>query len=362
MKIAILGTRGIPNYYGGFEQFAQYLSEGLVGLGHEVSVYNSHNHPYQEDTWNGVDIIHCFDPEDKLGTAGQFVYDLNCILDSRKRNFDVILQLGYTSSSVWNWLFSKSAVIVTNMDGLEWKRSKYSKPVQTFLKIAEKLAVQFSDFLIADSEGIKGYLVSKYKKESVYIPYGADLFAEKQAKVLSEYGLLPYQYDMLIARLEPENSIEEILDGFVASDVKRQFLVIGNTNTKFGKYISSKITDKRVLFVGYVNGIEKLDSLRHFSNLYFHGHTVGGTNPSLLEAMASSALICANDNIFNKAILGEDAFYFSNVSDVSVLLQNSLKTEEHIFVSNNLQKIKNRYSWKSIIFEYEQFFKTCLNK
>ena len=362
MKIAILGTRGIPNYYGGFEQFAQYLSEGLVDLGHEISVYNSHNHPYQKDTWNGVDIIHCVDPEETLGTAGQFIYDLNCILDSRNRNFDVILQLGYTSSSVWNWLFSRSAVIVTNMDGLEWKRGKYSRPVQTFLKIAEKLAVQFSDFLIADSEGIKEYLASNYKKESVYIPYGADLFEEEKDGVLSEYGLLPYQYDMLIARLEPENSIEEILDGFVASDVKRQFLVIGNTNTKFGKHISSKITDKRVLFVGYVNGIEKLDSLRHFSNLYFHGHTVGGTNPSLLEAMASGALICANDNIFNKAILGEDAFYFSKASDVAVLLQNSLKTEEHIFVSNNLQKIKNRYSWKIIISEYEQFFQTCLNK
>jgi hypothetical protein len=102
LKIAILGTRGIPNNYGGFEQFAEYLSEGLTEKGHEIYVYSPHNHNYQEKEWRGVKIIHCFDPEYKVGTAGQFIYDLNCILDSRKRGFDIILQLGYTSSSVWS--------------------------------------------------------------------------------------------------------------------------------------------------------------------------------------------------------------------------------------------------------------------
>ena len=95
------------NFYGGFEQFAQYLSEGLVKAGHTVFVYNSHLHPYQEKSWNGVNLVHCYDPEEKIGPSGQFIYDLNCILDSRKRDFDIILQLGYTSSSVWNWLFPK---------------------------------------------------------------------------------------------------------------------------------------------------------------------------------------------------------------------------------------------------------------
>ena len=107
MKIAILGTRGIPNYYGGFEQFAQNLSKYLVIKGHDVYVYNSHNHPYQENLWNGVKILHCKDPEYILGTFGQFIYDFNCILDSRKRNYDIILQLGYTSSSIWNWSISR---------------------------------------------------------------------------------------------------------------------------------------------------------------------------------------------------------------------------------------------------------------
>ena len=134
MKIAILGSRGIPNYYGGFEQFTEYLAQGLVLRGHDISVYSSANHPYQESEWNGVKIVHERDPEHKLGTLGQFIYDLNCILHSRKQNFDIILQLGYTSNGIWGWLLSSDHIITTNMDGLEWKRTKYSKPVQQFLK------------------------------------------------------------------------------------------------------------------------------------------------------------------------------------------------------------------------------------
>ena len=176
MKVAILGTRGIPNYHGGFEQFAEYFSVFLARNGYEVYVYNSHNHPFKENKFKGVNIIHCNDPEDKIGTVGQFLYDLNCILDSRKRNFDIILQLGYTSNSIWHWLLPKKSLIVTNMDGLEWKRSKYSKPVQKFLKYAEKLAVKSSDYLISDSIGIQDYLKEKYKVNSEYIAYGAEVF------------------------------------------------------------------------------------------------------------------------------------------------------------------------------------------
>ena len=162
MKVAILGTRGIPNFYGGFEQFTEYLSEAFVKKGHDIYVYNSHNHPYQKNEWKGVRLIHCKDPESKIRTIGQFIYHLNCILDSRKRNFNIILQLGYTSSSIWNWLFPKDSLIITNMDGLEWKRSKYSTLVQIFLRFAERLAVKYSNYLISDSIGIQSYLKNKY--------------------------------------------------------------------------------------------------------------------------------------------------------------------------------------------------------
>jgi len=172
MKIAILGTRGVPNYYGGFEQFAEFFSVYLVEQGHEVYVYNSHNHPYQEKTFHGVNIIHQKDPEHKMGTFGQFIYDYNCILDSKKRDFDIILQLGYTSNSIWFFLLPKKPIIITNMDGLEWKRTKYSRPVKQFLKFAERLAAVNSDYLISDSLGIKKYLAEKYAGHMVINIYG----------------------------------------------------------------------------------------------------------------------------------------------------------------------------------------------
>src|SRR5688572_18301185 len=175
MKIGILGTRGIPNAYGGFEQFAQHLAKGLVEKGHKVSVYNSSNHPYKESTWSGVHIIHCNDPENKIGAAGQFIYDYNCLHDARKREFDVLLQLGYTSSSIWYRFWPKRTTNIVNMDGLEWRRAKYNKLTQKFLRWAESLAANHADTLIADSIGIKDYIIKKYQKEIVYIPYGADI-------------------------------------------------------------------------------------------------------------------------------------------------------------------------------------------
>lgn len=362
MKIAIIGTRGIPNSYGGFEQFAEYLSLGLVGNGHEVSVYNSHDHFYKQSEWNGVKIIHKFDPEYKIGTAGQFIYDFNCILDSRKRNFDLILQLGYTSSSVWSFLFPGTSVLVTNMDGLEWKRTKYSKKVQRFLKYAEKLAVKKSDHLIADSVGIQKYLKEKYKVASQYIPYGASVFKQPDAEVLEKYDLKAYQYDILIARLEPENSIEVILDGYCKASGHRKFAVIGKCTTKYGKYLTGKFSaNPNIVFLGSIYDIREVNNLRYFSNLYFHGHTVGGTNPSLLEAMASNSLIVANRNEFNSAILGEDAYYFENSQEVSTVISTVIKNEkEGGKLESNTKKIENLYSWEKIISDYAGFFSQVL--
>lgn len=358
MKIGILGTRGIPNYYGGFEQFAEYLSVGLVKRGHDVSVYNGHTHPYQESIWNGVKIIHCNDPEEKLGTAGQFIYDLNCIRDCKKRNFDIILQLGYTSSSVWGKLLPRDkSIVTTNMDGLEWKRTKYSKPVRWFLRYAEKLGVQTSDYLIADSVGIQEYLKEKYQKDSIFIPYGANVFEQPNQDVLKEYGLEIHQYNMLIARLEPENSIEQILDGVMIVDNSTPFLVIGKYNTKYGAYLRNKYENHgNIRFLGGIYDINKLNNLRYFSNIYFHGHTVGGTNPSLLEAMSSKSLICAQSNVFNRSILAGDAFYFENSNDVAWILINENKQKNYDMTERNIKKIETTYSWDNIVDQYLDHF------
>lgn len=357
MNIAILGTRGIPNNYGGFEQFAEYLALGLVNKGHDVTVYNSHTHPYKETDWNGVNIRHIYDPENRIGTAGQFIYDFLSILDTRKKDFDIILQLGYTSSSLFFDFHPEKSIIVTNMDGLEWKRTKFSKKVQKFLQLAESLAVRKSDFLVSDSVGIANYLKQKYDTESIYIPYGSHLFHNEDVNVLKRYQVEPYGYNMLIARLEPENSIEIILDGVVQANNNVPFLVVGKHESKYGEYLKHKYRNYDIIrFTGGIYDIDVLNNLRHFSNLYFHGHTVGGTNPSLLEAMASSALICAHNNEFNSGVLGGDALYFSTIDDVVNVLKGGTYVDRSDKVKNNRSKIAELYTWEKIVDQYNKLF------
>ena len=364
MKLAIIGTRGIPNCYGGFEQFAEYLAQFMVKAGNYVTVYNSHNHPYKQAKWNGVNIIHQRDPEYRFGTLGQFIYDLNCIRDCRKQSFDLILQLGYTSSSIWGRFLPKEATIVTNMDGMEWKRSKYNKYVQEFLKYAEKLAVKYSDFLIADSIGIQTYLIEKYGIDLEYIPYGADAVADPNPGMLEMFDLELWSYNMLVARLEPENSIEVILNAVKEENDGTRFLVIGNHNTQYGRYLKKKfLSVPAIKFLGAIYDKNILDNLRYYSRNYFHGHTVGGTNPSLLEAMASEALICAHDNIYNRSILLENANYFNSEGDIIATLKSEDKFDptNQRKILNNLHKIKTIYSWENINRRYEEFLESCLN-
>ncbi len=359
MNIAIVGTRGIPNQYGGFEQFADILSQALVAKGHQITVYCSANHPYKEQELNGVKLIHKYDPENKIGTVGQFIYDLLCITDAKKRDFDIIYLLGYTSSSIWQRIiYGGKAIVVTNMDGLEWKRNKYSSPVKTFLKYAEKLAVKNSKHLVADSLGIQDYLKTKYKVESTYIPYGSYLFDTPSESELLNFDLKPFGYDILIARFEPENNIELILRAFSMSKTNRQLVLLGDhSRTVFGKEMFKKYgSDKKIRFLGAIYDQTVLNNLRYYSNLYFHGHSVGGTNPSLLEAMGSSALIAYHNNEFNEAIVGSDGFKFSDSATLMHVINNIGKNKYPECIKNNLQKISTIYSWENICNRYEEYF------
>jgi glycosyltransferase involved in cell wall biosynthesis len=354
LKIGILGTRGIPNHYGGFEQFAEHLSSGLLQRGHHVSVYNSSLHPYREKDWNGVKIIHCRDWEHKIGTAGQFFYDLNCINDARKRNFDILLHLGYTSDSIWHWRWPKKTVNIVNMDGLEWQRSKYNKPTQRFLKWAESLAAKNAHTMIADSSSIQDHLLATYGKTPVYIPYGAEPFEQPDPSVPGKYQLLPNRYFLMIARMEPENNIEMIIRGHLASKQTHPLFIIGNITNKFGKYITTKYNEPKIKFSDAIYDQFELDNLRYYSSLYFHGHSVGGTNPSLLEAMACGCRIAAHDNRFNRAVLHEEADYFPGVDEVTTIID----THKSAFATDlwkklNMEKILTIYNREKIVDAYE---------
>jgi glycosyltransferase involved in cell wall biosynthesis len=311
----------------------------------------------------GVNIIHCEDWENRLGTAGQFVYDLNCINDARKREFDVLLHLGYTSDSLWHRRWPNAAINIINMDGLEWKRSKYTKLSRWFLQKAEAWAARHADHLVADSVEIRNYVLEKYNQPSTFIPYGAEVFNNANESCLTPIKLQPWQYYLTVSRLEPENNIQTLIDGYLIAQPKDPLVIVGNVTTRLGKRLKNKYDAQRINFVGGIYDKSVLNNLRYFSKIYFHGHSVGGTNPSLLEAMACGCRIASHDNIFNRAVLENDADYFSNAKIVSDIL-NEMPDNRIIDQRRqaNFEKIRSVYNWNKIIHQYEQLMFELLQK
>ncbi len=365
MKIAILGTKGVPNNYGGFEQFAEYLSVRLAAKGHDVTVYNPSFHPYSSTEFRGVKIQKIFNPEKWMGGAANFIYDHLCLRHALQGGFDIIYEAGYHSMALSYKVCGVRAlrrpVILTNMDGIEWKRSKWSGPVRGLIRKLEKIAVRESPYLVSDNPGIRDYYLKEFKRDSFFIPYGADPVYTFDPGYLSKYGLVPGEYLMLIARMEPENNIEMILKGHVASGNKMPFLVIGGYTNQFGKLMHEKFSSS-VKFLGGIYDKRELDALRHYSKAYLHGHSVGGTNPSLLEAMANKCLIMAHGNDFNRGVLGEDAVYFSTQEDLTEKFMDidALTSRYEATKDRNFLKIENEYSWDSVVTKHIEIFNSLL--
>lgn len=374
MKIAFVSVRGIPNNYGGFEQFAEYISVGLAKRGHDVTVYSPSYHPYKENEYKGVHIKHIYSPEPWMGgSVGSFFYDFACLRDALKRgHFDIIYEAGYTSiipAYIWfNVKKIKSPIFTTNMDGLEFKRSKFNKWVQKFIHWEEKEAVKHSHYLIADNMGIHDYYKEVYGKESKFLAYGANIYDDYDEKHLESLGLHPKDYYLLIARLEPENNICMAIEGYKHSGEygRKPLVIVGKTTTKHAKELLAEYgDDPSIRFVGGIYDFTKLNSIRHFSYAYFHGHSVGGTNPSLLEAMAAGCFILAHDNIFNRAVLRENATYYGSAEEVSDLLDHIEENEvvhRQQFVDGNLEVIRKEYSWNHLVDQHEAYFKWLLEQ
>jgi glycosyltransferase involved in cell wall biosynthesis len=240
------------------------------------------------------------------------------------------------------------------MDGLEWKRSKYTRFTQRFLKWGESLAARNAHTMVADSPDMQDYLLNTYGKKPIYIPYGADIFSRPEVSILKKYDLQPYQYFLMISRMEPENNIEMIIKGYLASNHSHPILIIGNITNKFGRYITATYKNPAIKFSDAIYDQAELDNLRYYCSLYFHGHSVGGTNPSLLEAMACGCRIAAHANQFNKAVLQNETDYFPSENDVTRII-NAPKDLATInqWKKINIEKIRTIYNWEKIIDEYE---------
>jgi glycosyltransferase involved in cell wall biosynthesis len=367
MRIALLGTKGIPNNYGGFEQFAEYLSVRLAARGHEVTVYNPSFHPYTAGEFKGVRIRKIFSPEKWIGGAANFIYDHLCLSDALKQGYDIIYEAGYHSVAASYWLLNirgrTRPVVFTNMDGIEWKRSKWSSPVRFLIKKLEAIAVRHSPHLISDNPGIRQYYLETFGRDSYFVPYGADPVVNFDGDKLNRYELKAGNYFMLIARMEPENNIDMILQSYVASGVSAPFVVIGSYQNRYGRSMFNKYSS-RVRFLGGVYDKNELDSLRHYAKAYFHGHSVGGTNPSLLEAMSCRSFILAHDNSFNRGVLDENAIYFTGVANLTSLLlslDEMLFEKVEQFRDANYRRITDYYDWEIVTSLHEDLFRSRLN-
>lgn len=369
LKIAILGTKGIPNRYGGFEQFAEYLSAGLARRGHELTVYAPHYHPFQGKEIKKVKIRHFYCPERYLGGAAHYIYDHLCLKDAIRSGFDIIYEAGYGSCAFALRYFKKRMkmpVVITNMDGMEWKRKKFNPIVQYVTKQAEKIAVKYSDFLVADNLGIKRYFEEQYGVAPEFLPYGAETIGYFDPTVLENYSLKPKDYLLIIARLEPENNLETMIKGFMDSNSTSPLVIIGGLATKHAKKLLALANQNpKVIFLGGIYDTDAVNNLRHFSKAYLHGHSVGGTNPSLLEAMACESFIIAHDNEFNRSVLEDNALFFSNESNIKNILNglnDNIRRNADIFKVKNLELIRTRYDWDYIIDCHDKFFKSVLRQ
>ena len=205
------------------------------------------------------------------------------------------------------------------------------------------------------------YKRQEYSCESTFIAYGALDIESPNNACLANYGISDSPYFLSIARMVPENNLDLILSSYVQSESKIPYYIVGNYKTKYGEFLHEKYADKNIHFLGGVYNKKNLDNLRYFSKLYFHGHSVGGTNPSLLEAMAAKTLIVANDNEFNRSVLEENAFYFSSEHELIPLFNKNLDSYKIKFVNNNLKKINDEYRWSNTVDKYETLFEEILN-
>lgn len=349
MKIAIVGTRGIPNRYGGFEQFAQHLSLQLVELGHEVVVYTPKNRKDIGKEWNGIKIKKIFCP-DFMGGFGQIFYDYFSLKDAIKSNYDVILVCGYVSSYPALYRFKKhSNRMLVHMDGLEWKRTKWNFLVKYAIKQIERKVSAMMPHMVTDHDFIHEYYKKNYQRETYNIPYGCvidnsvcDLKPEKD-------------FFLSIARNEKENNLALICNAFLEANVDEDLIIFTNKPLKvYHQKIKVWVNEYRD---------EVLNRYRKQAKAYIHAYTVGGTNPSLIEAMAYSKIILATDNEFHKQILETDAFYFNHISELKNLIQSVSKNERNdIHLNNNRKKVEQFYQWNDIAKRYEDVFKKMLNE
>lgn len=386
-SVYIIGSKGIPANYGGFETFVEKLTENQKDKNIKYYVAcmreNSAKSNITDDIFehNGATCFNIDVPN--IGPARAIAYDiaaLNRSIEIAKENSDVnpifyvlACRIGPFINHFKRQIHALGGQLFVNPDGHEWMRQKWSAPVRRYWKVSESLMVKHADLLVCDSKNIEKYIQDDYKKYSpktTYIAYGTELekssLSSKDRVVrewFSEKGVSENNYYLVVGRFVPENNYEAMIRGFMASNSDKDFVLVTNLEeNKFYDKLRQETgfdKDPRVKFVGTVYDQELLKYIRENAFAYFHGHEVGGTNPSLLEALESTKLNLLLDVGFNREVGEDGALYWKKDQLASVINQAEQLDEQAIEDLNqkSSKRIEEAFTWEKIVTDYEKVFK-----
>jgi rhamnosyltransferase len=370
-KIAIIGSRGIPAKYGGFETIVEAVAPRLVEKGWNIFVSCEGTRDSSKPAvYKGVNLFY-FPIRPFFRIIYEVLYDVYSLAKSSLMCHCVYM-LGYGAGLFFfvPKLFRKKLVV--NVDGLEWKRDKFNRLEKFILLTSERAAVTFADVIVADSREIKKYIERRYKKEAVYITNGVDApqvqkrdeqKLSSQSFVKETAALLPNGYWLAVARLEPENNIHVMVQAFLKSKSRKKLIIIGNfSSKKYRNRVLSVLREnnagQRVILTGAIYDLSVLNMLRQNCFAYIHGHSVGGTNPTLLEAMSMKNIIIAHDNEFNREVGEQTMLYFRNADDLVETIEK-MENKPDSFVPLKeaaYSRVLSNYSWTAIVEEYDRLF------
>ena len=357
-QLFILGTRGIPARHGGFETFAERLALYLTQRDWEVTVYcqgEAGATEMVEDSWCGIRRI--IVPVTRNGAAGTMEFDWTSIRDAAARRPALVLTLGYNTAAFCLYLRWRGITNLINMDGLEWRREKWQFHERVWLWLNERIGCWTGNHLIADHPAIADHLATRVSRRKITtIPYGADALRETNLAVVRLLGLADLRYGLVIARPEPENSVLEIVTAFSRRPRGAKLVVLGKYDRAqaYHRDVLDAASDE-VVFPGAIYEPAAVRALRQRADFYLHGHRVGGTNPSLVEALGAGNAVIAHDNVFNRWVAGPDARFFATEADcdmhISALLGDPATAQAMGAAST--RRFESAFRWDSVLAQYE---------
>ncbi len=357
MRIAMVGTRGVPARYGGFETCVEEVGARLAAEGHDVTVYcRGEIDPALNGTYKGMRLVHR--PALRRRSLETLSHTLLSVLHLvLRRRTDVVLVFNAANAPFLPLLRLFRLPVATHVDGLEWKRAKWwGGPGATYYRAAEALAVRWSDALVSDAQGIADYYTDEFAAPTRLIAYGAPEIDPELGDRLHELGLERHGYHLVVARFEPENHADVIVDGYVRSTAAMPLVVVGSA--PYADSYTEKIhalADDRVRLLGGVWDQELLDQLYAGALTYWHGHSVGGTNPSLLRAIGAQTAVTAFDVSFNSEVLGATGRYFTDADSVRAEAERSERdVEAEIARGKTCGERAASYDWVQVAGAYEQ--------